>query len=62
MARPRVWQAAAWWLERSEPDDFGRIDKAETTVKTANGHRGAAVLIVDGPSHIDPPPETATQS
>ena len=23
------WKAAAWWLERQVPEDFGRVDKQE---------------------------------
>lgn len=29
----RDWRAASWWLERRAPDDFGRSDKLEVTVK-----------------------------
>lgn len=52
---PGQWCAAAWFLERTESKDFGRKDKTETTVKTEKGQRGAAVLIVEGPSKVEPP-------
>lgn len=27
------WQAAAWWLERRRPDDFGRRDRLELDIR-----------------------------
>jgi hypothetical protein len=32
-ARGGTWQAAAWWLERRRPDDFGRRDRVDVTVR-----------------------------
>jgi hypothetical protein len=29
---PKSWTAAAWWLERRHPDDFGRKDRVELKV------------------------------
>jgi hypothetical protein len=29
---PKNWTAAAWWLERRHPDDFGRKDRVEVRV------------------------------
>jgi hypothetical protein len=28
---PKNWTAAAWWLERRRPDDFGKRDRVEVT-------------------------------
>jgi hypothetical protein len=28
---PHTWQAAAWYLERTAPEDFGKRDKVEVT-------------------------------
>ena len=28
-----TWQAAAWWLERKYPDDWGRKDRLELDIK-----------------------------
>ncbi len=30
-AAPKDWKAAAWWLERKLPDDYGRRDRLEVT-------------------------------
>ena len=27
------WQAAAWWLERRRPDDYGRRDRVELDIR-----------------------------
>jgi hypothetical protein len=32
-AQTGTWQAAAWWLERRRPDDYGRREKIEITVR-----------------------------
>lgn len=32
-AQAGTWQAAAWWLERRRPDDYGRRDRIEVTVR-----------------------------
>lgn len=32
-AREGTWQAAAWWLERRESEEFGRRDRIEATGK-----------------------------
>lgn len=29
---PKNWTAAAWWLERRKPDDYGRRDRLEVKV------------------------------
>lgn len=29
---PRNWTAAAWWLERRHPDDFGRRDRIDVKI------------------------------
>lgn len=29
---PKNWTAAAWWLERRHPDDFGRRDRLDVKV------------------------------
>lgn len=31
-AEPKNWTAAAWWLERRHPDNFGRKDRVEVKV------------------------------
>jgi hypothetical protein len=28
-----TWQAAAWWLERRRPTDYGRRDRVELTIR-----------------------------
>jgi hypothetical protein len=28
-----TWQAAAWWLERRRPHDYGRRDRVDVTVR-----------------------------
>lgn len=30
-AAPQDWRAAAWWLERAHPDDYGRAARMEVT-------------------------------
>ena len=35
-AREGTWQAAAWWLERTMPEQFGRHIKAEVKTSDAN--------------------------
>lgn len=32
-AQTGTWQAAAWWLERRRPDDYGRRDRVEVTLR-----------------------------
>jgi hypothetical protein len=32
-ARGSTWQAAAWWLERRRPDDFGRRDRVDIELR-----------------------------
>lgn len=32
-AGEKQWQAHAWWLERRRPDDYGRRDRLEVTVR-----------------------------
>jgi transposase len=29
---PKNWTAAAWWLERRHPDEYGRRDRVEVTL------------------------------
>ena len=31
-ANPKNWTAAAWWLERRHPDDFGRRDRIDVKI------------------------------
>src|SRR4051812_3103225 len=31
---PKNWTAAAWWLERRHPNEYGRRDRVEVTVNT----------------------------
>jgi hypothetical protein len=35
-ADKKNWQAAAWWLERKRPDDFGRKDRTTISGDAAN--------------------------
>src|SRR5262249_28454299 len=32
-AQDGTWQAAAWWLERRRPDDYGRRDRVDVELK-----------------------------
>jgi transposase len=32
-AHDGTWTAAAWWLERRRPDDYGRRDRVEITLR-----------------------------
>ena len=48
---PKNWTAAAWWLERRHPDDFGRRDRIDVKIdlralaeKVAPGLDADAVL------------------
>jgi len=45
-AATETWQAAAWWLERRRPDDFGRRDRLELDVRR-EAERLAAELGLD---------------
>ena len=46
-AEPKNWTAAAWWLERRHPDDYGRRDRVDVTL---NIEQLAAAIATD----IDP--------
>jgi len=35
---PRYWTAAAWWLERKFPDEFGRRERRDVTVTASVTH------------------------
>jgi hypothetical protein len=39
-ARSGTWQAAAWWLERTSPQQFGRFNRVEVT-----GDNGEAIKV-----------------
>lgn len=40
-AKAGTWQAAAWWLERTMPNQFGRQLKAEVTTGMSHRERNA---------------------
>lgn len=46
-AAPRSWQAAAWWLERRYPDDWGRKQAIRADVRAQVQATG--VLVVERP-------------
>lgn len=39
------WQADAWWLERVDPDNFGRKDRLNVESKSEIEHKGFKNLI-----------------
>lgn len=45
-AQDGTWTAAAWWLERRRPEDYGRRDRVEITVRQ-QAQRIAADLGID---------------
>jgi hypothetical protein len=45
-ARNGTWQAAAWWLERRRPDDYGRRERIELTLRQ-QAQKLAAELGID---------------
>ncbi len=58
------WCAAAWWLERRYPDQFGRPNRPEKPSKpgpnasSANNPAGnSLVILLDGTDVVEPPTE-----
>lgn len=41
------WQASAWWLERTCPDDFGKKKEVKADVKVEDKHMGLARLFTE---------------
>lgn len=52
-AQTGTWQAAAWWLERSMPQQFGRRIQAEVTQKPSVEDLEARMLILLGEDEDD---------
>jgi len=44
-AQDGVWTASAWWLERRRPDDYGRVDRVELTLRQTAERLGAELGI-----------------
>lgn len=40
-AQDGTWQASAWWLERRRPEDYGRRERLEVTVRQRAEQLGA---------------------
>ena len=47
-AAKRSWQAAAWWLERRFPQDFGRVDRHKLE---HSGDVGITINYIDATDH-----------
>jgi hypothetical protein len=44
-AQEGTWQASAWWLERRRPDDYGRRERIDVTVRQTAERLGAELGI-----------------
>lgn len=43
----KTWQAAAWWLERTCPEEFGAKKEVKADVKVEDKHMGLARLFTE---------------
>jgi hypothetical protein len=43
-----VWQASAWWLERTRPDVFGKVDRVEVMLRQRQAENLAGELAAEG--------------
>ena len=46
-AGKKSWQASAWWLERTCPEDFGTKKEVKADVKVEDKHMGLARLFTE---------------
>ena len=51
-AQTGTWQAAAWWLERRRPDDYGRRERLDAHVQS-DGRTVIEIEYIDRPNALE---------